>query len=172
MNEKQIEKFKMMCKRFVTQDHHMTRDPIYIVQSRSREYTDENHSPDGFWLLDGVNYREIGPFELNSSVSDILHELDEYVTTDIDKYIGSWDRDELVERLNEYMNYGFEIFYFKYVYENRFYSLFEDDAKDYMIYQSHNLHNPRIYVDYIGYGSCGLMNELYKLMEEIGNERS
>lgn len=170
MNENQIKKFKEMCRQFVEQDNYSTRDPIYLVQTRCYEYTDEDHNSDGFWIIDSKYGEAIGAFEFKYTISEILNEIDKYTNLIMDDYSDITNIDDLIDRL-DYYGYKFEISYFRYAYRTIFYSLFEKDAQDYMIYQSHNLDHPRIYVDYIGYGSKGLMNELYKLMTEIGEKK-
>lgn len=171
MNEKQIKQFEELCKKFTNQDHHRTRDPIYLVQTRYHEYTDEDHSPDGFWLINSQYGEAIGTFEFKDKISEILNEINEYMDIIMDDYSDVTNVSDLIDRL-DYYGHKFEIAYFRYAYRTKFYTLFDEDAKAYMEYQGHNLDHPRIYVDTLGYGSDGFINELYILMEEVGNERS
>jgi hypothetical protein len=152
-------------------DNCSTTYPIWLVQTKFRQYVREGHGNHVAWITpdgDTVVSSEWDDNEIKESMEKLIGELD-YKEDDLDYDDIKFMKDKLAENEFEFLWYElyaalFDLNCAEYVYENKTvaYFLSEKEAQEYLKYQKHNLCDGRIYVDNIGYNNNGLTADLLK----------
>ncbi len=166
-----------------SKDNVCTNNPIHLVQTQRERVIDPEYDtadtikycvPD--WGCEGYNsakelveaYYEHGDCPID--IVSFAEAYDDYNFKDIE------GEDCCVVDEESYFNaYGIEKgFYYKVhtekYYETVAYFFILDEAKEYIKYQGHNLHNPRTYTAGAGYSNKGEYHHFWKLLFNLGKQ--
>lgn len=156
-----------------------TNDPIVLIQNKVKHYTSGDYHNDGKdyeVMIDTYNYTEDGLVDINE-LREILaenlidFEEDQNKVTEIlddifDDLTGFYSKDEI--EITEPVCVKIKAHYYKWDYKTVAYFFTRKEADDYVKYQAHNLHSPRVYTDYAGYGNEGDFPVFQKLLRRMG----
>lgn len=148
-----------------------TADPIYLVQNRNKIYNDEDNFIDSFeelfisdsnYIDEDDNQNSIFTLEeiKNKGLRNTM--LPCKCVMELEK---CKDLYECIDILREYIIEA-EIITGHYEYITKAYFISYQETEDYLKYQGHNLTNPRIYEDYIGYDNRSSLSKLIKLLDK------
>lgn len=172
-----------------------TLDPIVIVETRVKDYTNPCYGYDGeeFELeINGLRISEnteINSLETlevlirdyfeeeineNKDDEDLEESLEEDLEECIDEMLSCFEYSEDDEFLWDNYGLGFKVYikkhYYKYEYKPVAYFLTRKEADKYVEYQSHNLCYPRVFTAYAGYRNYGDYPILIALLKRMGEE--
>lgn len=172
-----------------------TVDPIVLVETRVKDYTNPCYGYDGEEFELEINGLRISEnTEINSLESleelirnyfeeDLQNLYDEDLTKEdyeeeleecIDEIISCFEYSAEDEFTYDSCNFNFKIYikehYYKYEYKPVAYFLTRKEADKYVQYQSHNLCYPRVFTAYAGYRNYGDYPVLIALLKRMGEE--
>lgn len=172
-----------------------TVDPIVIVETRVKDYTNPCYGYDGeeFELeINGLRISEnteINSLETlevlikdyfeeeineNKDDEDLEESLKEDLEECIDEMLSCFEYSAEDEFTYDSCNFNFKIYikehYYKYEYKPVAYFLTRKEADKYVEYQSHNLCYPRVFTAYAGYRNYGDYPILIALLKRMGEE--
>lgn len=144
-----------------------TADPIYLVQSRYKEYDHEECIPDfvEIYFQDNDYVDEEKPCYTLEEIKNGELRSTNLPCSAVMQMEEAQDLYQCIDILRDYVIEA-EIIQGIYTYKTKAYFLSYQEAKEYMEYQKHNLTFPRIYEDYIGYRNYGSLAKLINLLDE------
>lgn len=147
-----------------------TASPIYLVQSRYEVFETTNKNVQTFQILhiEDENYVGEEPEYQYFTIKQIKDEYlrDTYLPCNCVMALEECENlEECIEILDDY-NISSNIVDGYYEYKTEAYFLSYQEAEEYLKYQGHNLSNPRIYEDYIGYKNGGSLATLIDLLDK------
>lgn len=173
-----------------------TVDPIVIVETRVKDYTNPCYGYDGeeFELeINGLRISENTEINSLESLEELIRNYfeEDIQNTPEDDWFSKEDYEEELEDCIDDMiscfeysaedeftydscDFNFKIYikehYYKYEYKPVAYFLTRKEAEKYVQYQSHNLCYPRVFTAYAGYRNYGDYPVLIALLKRMGEE--
>lgn len=194
--EIEIEDFdnlRKLQREFFTQNRRMTRNPIYLVQSRVElPCAEDRGSPEGYWIIDDEEDENPHLFSLEDSkqdISEVRQEIENLVIEDME-YYGKTD-EEIEEKKKEMETYfeeempdlndhdeiinmiealserreNLKVIPYQVIWETRAVCFTEQEALNYQSRQRHNLGKSQTYAISPGYSNYGHFITLHKLIK-------
>lgn len=175
VTDEQYEFLKFLTEQRKTQNNRSTADPIWLAQTKRFRICDEDYAePDCYQF-----YGDCDVLFYADDMNDFKIKLKEWLDeNEYEGYEPFDDIDFLFEakdwieefRTKHYNSWQMDLVPMEAYWETVAYFLTDVEAKAYIEYQSHNLCEPRTYVDYCGYANHGDLPKLMKLLLELNLE--
>jgi len=183
VTDEQYEMMKELSNLRKTQDNRATRDPIWLVQTeRSRVCNEEyTYGEKTAWVIvdEGGNELCSSLWSMENNIEGVKNHIDgedllEELKDEVKQIEALNEVDDIWNIVESLPDLDLRYVCIEYYYETIATFLTDQEAKAYIKYQSHNLTNPRTYVDYVGYSNRGYLPKLMNMLLDLkfGGEKN
>lgn len=187
LDDREIKLLKQYAKVYEGErDIDWTADPIVLVQNKVKRDVSGEHNFDLIEYEVYVDDRCICEDWLFSDLEEVIENIREYFIQGGDSGLDEEEFDEVTEDMRYHLEgfYSSDIWeyegkhinitvkkrFFEYYYKTVAYFFTRAEAKKYVKYQAHNLHEPRVFASYAGYANNGDFPIFQKLLLRLGKQ--